>query len=72
MAAGAEDAAVHADRLWDLGEDVAAGAAEGAVEAAEVVRDAWRTLEEFNLNAALALEALFVRVARALRPAVRV
>ena len=72
VAAGAEDAAVHADRLGDLRDDVAAGAAEGAVEAAEVVRDAWRTLEEFNLNAALALEALFVRVARALRPAVRV
>jgi DNA polymerase III subunit delta' len=72
MAAGAEDAAVQADRLDDLREDVATGAAEGAVEAAEVVRDAWRTLEEFNLNAALALEALLVRVARALRPAVRV
>ena len=36
VAAGADDAAVHADRLDDLREDVAAGAAEGAVEAAEV------------------------------------
>jgi DNA polymerase-3 subunit delta' len=70
VAAGAEDAAVHADRLDDLREDVAAGAAEGAVEAAEVVRDAWRTLEEFNLNPSLALEALFVRLRRALGRAV--
>ena len=67
VATGAEDAAVHADRLDDLREDVAAGAAEGAVEAAEVVRDAWRTLEEFNLNPSLALEAMFVRLGRAMR-----
>ena len=67
VGAGAEDAAVHADRLDDLRSDVAAGAAEGAVEAAEVVREAWRALEEFNLNPSLALEALFVRVTRALR-----
>jgi DNA polymerase-3 subunit delta' len=71
VAAGAEDAAVHADRLDDLREDAAAGAVEGAVEAAEVVRDAWRTLEEFNLNASLALEAMFVRVGRELRAPVR-
>jgi DNA polymerase III subunit delta' len=68
VAAGAEGAVVHADRLDDLGEDVAAGAAEGAVEAAEAVRESWRALEEFNLNPSLALEALFVRLARALRP----
>jgi hypothetical protein len=30
------------------------------------VREAWRSLEEFNLNASLALEALFVHVHRAL------
>ena len=34
------------------------------------MREAWRALEEFNLNPSLALEALFVRVARALGPAV--
>ena len=67
VAAGAEDAAVHADRLDDLREDVAAGVAEGAVGAAEVVREAWRTLEEFNLNPSLALEALFVRMRRSLQ-----
>jgi hypothetical protein len=71
VAAGAEDAAVHADRLEELREDVAAGAADGAAEAAEAVREAWRALEEFNLNPSLALEALFVRVGRALRPLAR-
>jgi DNA polymerase III subunit delta' len=66
MTAGAETAVVHADRLDDLREDVAAGAADGAVEAAETVREAWRALEEFNLYPSLALEAMFVRVRRAL------
>ena len=64
VAAGAEDAAVHADRLDDLREDVAGGAADGAVGAAEAVRETWRTLEEFNLNPSLALEALFVGIRR--------
>ena len=66
VSAGAEDAVVHADLVAELREDVAAGAGEGAVEAAEVVRETWRALEEFNLNAPLALEALFVQVHRAL------
>jgi DNA polymerase-3 subunit delta' len=64
VAAGAEDAAVHADHLDDLRDDAAAGAAEGAIGATEAVREAWRVLEEFNLNPSLALEALFVRVRR--------
>ena len=64
VAAGAEDAAVHADRLDDLREDAAESAADGAVGAAEAVREAWRTLEEFNLNPSLALEALFVVIRR--------
>jgi DNA polymerase III subunit delta' len=64
VAADAEDAAVHADRLDDLREDAAAGAADGAVGAAEAVREAWRVLDEFNLNPSLALEALFVRLRR--------
>jgi DNA polymerase-3 subunit delta' len=69
VAAGAEDAVVHADRVGELREDVASGAGEGAVAAAEAVRDSWRALEEFNLNPALAFEALFVRLRRALRAA---
>ena len=64
VAAGAEGAIVHADRLDDLREDVAADASDGAVEAAETVRVTWRALEEFNLNPSLALEALFIRVRR--------
>ena len=45
--------------------------ADGAVEAAETVRETWRALEEFNLNPSLALEALFVRLRRALAGAAR-
>jgi DNA polymerase-3 subunit delta' len=69
--AGADEAAVHADRLDELREDAAAGAAEGAVGAAEAAREAWRALEEFNLNPSLALEALFVKVRREVRPLAR-
>ena len=61
----AEAAVLHADRLDELRADAAAGAAEGAEDAAAAVRQAWREAEEFNLNAPLLLEALFVRVRRA-------
>jgi DNA polymerase-3 subunit delta' len=71
VSAGAEAAAVHADRLEELREDAAGISADGAVAAAGVVRETWRALEEFNLNPSLALEALFVRIHRSLRPAVR-
>jgi DNA polymerase III subunit delta' len=67
LAAGAESAAVHADRLDALRDDVAKDAGRGAVGAAELVRQAWRELEEFNLNPSLALEALFIRLHRELR-----
>ena len=40
------------------------GHARGAEDAAELVREAWRTFEELNVQASLALEALFVRVRR--------
>lgn len=66
VAAGAEEAVVNADLVTELREDVGGGAGEGAVEAAEAVRETWRALEEFNLNAPLALESLFVHVHRAL------
>jgi DNA polymerase-3 subunit delta' len=69
VASGAEAAAVHADRLDDLREDVARDLGDGPLGAVEEVRKTWRALEEFNLNASLALEALFVRVGRELRPA---
>jgi DNA polymerase-3 subunit delta' len=67
VANGAEATVVHADRLAELREDAAGPAADGAVEAAEVVREAWREIEELNLNLPLFLEALFVRVRRAFR-----
>ena len=71
VGAGAEDAVVHADRLEELRLDAAGGAAHGAEEAAEVVRQAWRELEELNLNASLLLEALFVRLRRSVGAAAR-
>jgi len=64
VAAGADAPVVHADRLAELHED-APGREAGAEEAAAAVRQAWREAEEFNLNASLLLEALFVRVHRA-------
>ena len=63
--AGAEAAVVNADRLDDLRADVESGAAQDADAAAILVRQAWREAEEFNLNATLLLEALFVRLRRA-------
>jgi DNA polymerase-3 subunit delta' len=66
VASGADDAAVHADRLDDLRADVARGAGAHADEAAELVQLVWREAEEFNVNAPLALESLFVRLRRAL------
>jgi DNA polymerase III subunit delta' len=68
IAAGAEGAAVHADRVDDLRADVDGGAGTRADEAAELARQLWREAEEFNVNAALALEALFVRIRRVLVP----
>jgi DNA polymerase-3 subunit delta' len=59
---GAEEAVVHADRLAQLREDATGAAARGAEDAAAVVRQAWREIEELNLNLPLFLEALFVRL----------
>ena len=62
VSAGAPAAATYADRLDDLRADAERGVA--AEQAAEIVRAAWRGAEEFNVNASLALEALFVRLQR--------
>jgi len=67
VSAGAETTVVHADRVDDVREDASRDVGEGAVAAAEAVRETWRALEEFNLNPSLALEALFIRIRRALR-----
>ena len=62
VAAGAERTAVHADRHGDLRADVERGVGARADEAAELARQLWREAEEFNVNASLALEALFIRL----------
>jgi hypothetical protein len=65
VAVGAESAVLHADRLAELRADVGAGNATGAEHAAALVRDAWRVVEELNVNPELWLGALFVRLRRA-------
>ena len=65
VAVGAEQAVVHADRVEMLRADGTRERAPDAEAAAELARDAWRTLEEFNLNPGLALEALFIELKRA-------
>jgi DNA polymerase-3 subunit delta' len=72
VAAGAERAVVHADRIDTLREDATRARALDAETAAELAREAWRTLEEFNLNPGLALEALFVQLQRAFSSAIAV
>ena len=66
VAVGAEAAAIHLDKLPELREDATRERLVGAEHAAEEVRETWRQLEEFQLSAGLALESLFVRVAREL------
>ena len=67
VAVGAEQTAVHLDRLEELRADAGRERLLGAERAAEAVRETWRRLEEFNLSPQLALEALFVRLGRELR-----
>jgi DNA polymerase-3 subunit delta' len=63
FSAGAETA-VHCDHTDELREDASVERLAGAEEAAELARQAWRNFAEFNLNAPLALEALFVQLRR--------
>jgi DNA polymerase-3 subunit delta' len=65
VASGAESTVIHADRLGDLRADAARGLRHGPEEAAALVREAWRSAEEFNVNTGLWLDALFVRLRRA-------
>jgi len=62
VANGAESTAIHADRLDDLRADVALDLGRGPERAAAVVRESWRSAEEFNVNTGLWLDALFVRL----------
>jgi DNA polymerase III subunit delta' len=64
FSAGAETA-VHCDHADELREDAAVELLAGAEQAAAHAREAWRDFEEFNVNAPLALEALFIRLRRA-------
>ena len=66
VAVGAEQTAVHSDRLAELVEDASRERILGAERAAEAVRETWRSFEEFNISAGLALEALFVELRREL------
>ena len=66
VAAGAESAAAHVDRLAELREDATVEQLPGAEAAAEDVRETWRLFEELQLQAGLALEALFVKLRREL------
>jgi len=69
VAVGAEAAVVHSDRLGELSADATRERIAGAEEACEVVRETWRSFEEFNIAPQLALDALFVRLRRALTAA---
>jgi DNA polymerase-3 subunit delta' len=66
LAAGAEAAAVHVDRLDELRADATRERLLGAERACELVRAAWRQAEELQLSTPLALEALLVRLRREL------
>jgi hypothetical protein len=66
MAAGAEGAVVHIDRLEDLRADATRERLQDAERACEVVRAAWRDAEELQVSVPLALEALLHRLHREL------
>jgi hypothetical protein len=62
---GAERAAIHVDHLDALREDASSERSAAAETAAELVRQTWRELQELQLQAPLAFEALFVQLRRA-------
>jgi DNA polymerase-3 subunit delta' len=66
VAVGAGTAAINLDKLPLLEQDATRDRLLGAERAAEAARESWRELEEFNLAPQVALEALFLRVAREL------
>jgi DNA polymerase-3 subunit delta' len=69
LAAGAETAVVHVDRLAELREDATRERSEGAERACELVRAVWRDAEELQLSTPLALEALLIQLRSELAPA---
>jgi DNA polymerase-3 subunit delta' len=69
VGAGAEGAVLNVDRLAQLVEDAEEERSRSAERAAEEVRETWRSFE-FQVQAGLVLEALFVRLRRELAPSV--
>jgi DNA polymerase-3 subunit delta' len=65
VSVGAERAAIHVDHLAELKDDASDDRAASAEVGAELVRQTWRALEELQLQAPLAFEALFVQLRRA-------
>jgi DNA polymerase-3 subunit delta' len=65
VALGAREAALNSDRLADLEQDTSSVAADAAALAAEAVAETRRDFE-LNVNPMLALDALFIRLRRAL------
>jgi DNA polymerase-3 subunit delta' len=72
VAAGAESAVIHADRLEELREDGTRERMAAAERAAEIVRETWRSFEEFNLSPPLLFESLFLQLRRELAGATSV
>ena len=64
LAAGAEMAVVHVDRLEELRADATLERLLGAEAACEAVRETWRLAEELQLSTPLAVEALLHRLRR--------
>jgi DNA polymerase III subunit delta' len=62
VAAGAERAVIHFDRLDELREDAKVERMLGAERACEAARQTWRNLEEFQLNSGLALSGLLTQL----------
>jgi len=65
VANGAEATVIHADHLTELRADVALDLGRNPERAAALVRESWRSAEEFNVNPGLWLDALFVQLRRA-------
>jgi DNA polymerase-3 subunit delta' len=65
FAVGAEQAAIHVDHLDQLREDATQERSAAAERSSALVRQTWRELQELQLQAPLAFEALFVQLRRA-------
>ena len=68
---GAAEAVHNSDYLETLRGDANDSRALAAEEAAEILRETWRTVEEFNVQPSLALEALFIRLRSVLHGGLR-